>query len=136
MRQIGFLMTLLCLTAVGAMAQDATKVDPQHYKVEYEDARIRVVRIKYGPHEKSVMHEHSIGNCSIYLTDMHIKDITPDGKNAEEKVKAGTVECSPSKAGKQVHQPENLSDQPLELILVEHKVKSAAAKPGKAAKSR
>lgn len=136
MKQLGFLMILLCLTAVGAMAQDATKVDPKHYKVEYEDNQIRVVRIKYGPHEKSVMHEHPIGGCAINLTDEHTKHITPDGKSSEDTHKAGTVTCEPAKAGKQVHQPENLSDQPLELILVEHKSKPGAAKPGKATKSR
>lgn len=136
MKQIGCLIALLCLTAIGAMAQDATKVDPKHYKVEYEDDNVRVVRIKYGPHEKSVMHEHQNGNCSIYLTDMHIKDTMPDGKTSDENVKAGTVECSPVKAGKFAHSPENLSDQPLELILVEHKVKPTAAKSGKATKSR
>ena len=136
MKQIGCLLCLLCLTAVGATAQDAVKADPKHYKVEYEDAQIRVVRIKYGPHEKSVMHEHPLGTCTIFLTDEHVKDITPDGKTSEDKNKAGTVACTPPKPGKELHQPENLSDQPLEIILVERKVKPAAAKPGKAAKRR
>jgi hypothetical protein len=35
---------------------DSVKVDPKHYKVEYENDRVRVVRIKYKAGEKSVMH--------------------------------------------------------------------------------
>ena len=39
-------------------AQDPVKVDPKHYKVEAENKQVRVLRISYGPHEKSVMHGH------------------------------------------------------------------------------
>src|SRR2546422_1391510 len=44
-----------------AGAPDAVKVDPKHYKVELENDRVRVVRITYGPREKSVMHGHRAG---------------------------------------------------------------------------
>jgi hypothetical protein len=33
-------------------------VDPKHYKVELENEQVRVLRINYGAHEKSVMHSH------------------------------------------------------------------------------
>ncbi len=39
-----------------ALAQDATKVDSTHYEVEFENDQVRVLRITYGPGEKSVMH--------------------------------------------------------------------------------
>jgi len=39
-------------------ADDPAITDPRHYKVEFEDDRVRVVGIKYGPGEKSVMHSH------------------------------------------------------------------------------
>src|SRR2546422_2308742 len=42
-----------------AGAPDAVKVDPKHYKVELENDRVRVVRITYGPHEKSRSEEHT-----------------------------------------------------------------------------
>lgn len=43
---------LLCFFVMGvAVAQDAAKVDPQHYKVEMENSRVRVLRVHYGPHE-------------------------------------------------------------------------------------
>ena len=46
---------------VNEITLDATKVDPKHYKVEFENDQVRMVRIKYGPNEKSGMHEHVSG---------------------------------------------------------------------------
>src|SRR6266851_8512200 len=37
---------------------DPVKLDPKHYKVVINNDQVRVLRAKYGPHEKSVMHEH------------------------------------------------------------------------------
>ena len=38
--------------------QDPIVVDARHYSVELENDRVRVLRIKYGPGEKSAMHGH------------------------------------------------------------------------------
>jgi quercetin dioxygenase-like cupin family protein len=106
-----------------AMAQDPVKVDPKHYKVEFENDQVRVLRIVYGPHEKSVMHEHP-DSIDIFLTDLYVKFTFPVGKTEEMRGKAGETRWIPG--GK--HLPENLSDQPLELILVELKTMPAKAK--------
>jgi quercetin dioxygenase-like cupin family protein len=37
-------------------ADDPVRVDSKHYKVEFENDRVRVVRISYAPGERSVMH--------------------------------------------------------------------------------
>lgn len=39
-------------------AQDAIQLDAKHYKVEYEDEKVRVVRFTLPPGESSPMHEH------------------------------------------------------------------------------
>jgi quercetin dioxygenase-like cupin family protein len=59
--------------------KDPVKVDPKHYKVEFEDEKVRVLRIKYGPHEKSVMHGHP-ASVSVFLTDAKARFTYPDGK--------------------------------------------------------
>lgn len=120
MGQVLFLMVLLCLTVSTVMAQDPVKVDPKHYTVEFENDQVRVLRITYGPGEKSVMHEHPAG-VAVFLTDHDVKFTLPNGKMEEGHRKAGEIEWTA--AGK--HLPENLSDQPLELILVELKTKPA-----------
>jgi hypothetical protein len=61
------------------MAQDPVQVDPQHYTVALEDDRVRVVRIRYGPREKSVMHEHP-PSLVVFLTDAKFKFTYPDGR--------------------------------------------------------
>ena len=109
--------------AAPARAQDATKVDAKHYKVEFENDQVRILRIRYGPKEKSVMHEHP-GAVAVFLTDGNIKFTLPDGKTRDDTVKAGTSRFTP--AGK--HLPENMGDKPFELILVELKGKPATGK--------
>lgn len=123
MRRIVLLAALLCLTGSVAFAQDPVKVDPKHYKVEFENSEVRVLRVHYGPHEKSVMHHHpdSVITC---VTDMHAKFTMPDGTSLQQDKKAGETMFTP--AGN--HLPENTSDVPMEGILVELK-HPAAAKP-------
>jgi quercetin dioxygenase-like cupin family protein len=111
------------IAATIAPAQDAVKVDPKHYKVETENAQVRVLRIHYDPHEKSVMHSHP-DSVVIYLTDGSIRFTSPDGKTEEAQAKAGQTQYTPA----QVHDPENIGDKPFEAILVELKGGKAAAR--------
>lgn len=97
-------------------AQDPVQVDSKHYKVVFENDQVRVLRITYGPHEKSVMHAHP-NAVAVYLTDQNAKFTSPDGKTQILPGKAGETIWTP--AG--THLPENLGDKPMELILVELK---------------
>jgi quercetin dioxygenase-like cupin family protein len=112
------LFAFLVLGVSAAPAQDPVKVDSKHYKVIFENDQVRVLRVNYGPHDKSVMHDHP-DSVAVFLTDQHAKFGLPDGKTMEDKHKAG--EAWWVKAGK--HLPENLNDKLLELVLVEMKTK-------------
>ena len=118
MRRVFLVAAGLALVAfvVPARAQDAVKVDPKHYKVEFENDKVRVLRVNYGPHEKSVMHSHP-DHVAIFLTDGHAQFTMPDGKIVDAPIKAGTTQWDAG--GK--HNPENLGDTPFELIVVELK---------------
>ena len=116
------MLALQFLPAMPVAAQDAVVADPKHYQVEFENDDVRVLRITYGPHEKSVLHEHP-ANVAVFLTDGDGQFTMPDGKTIGWHSKAGTVQ---SDAGGK-HLPENLGDQPFELILVELKGKRTAA---------
>ena len=70
---------LLLALAAPALAQDAVQVDAKHYKVEFENAKVRVLRASYGPHEKSVMHSHPDA-VAVFLSDGKAKFTFPDGK--------------------------------------------------------
>lgn len=104
-----------------AMSQDPVQVDPKHYKVEFENAQVRVLRVKYGPHEKSVMHKHP-NLVAIFMTDGNVRFTFPNGPSQDAAVKAGETMWNPGV----VHLPENTGDQPFEVILVELKGNSRA----------
>ncbi len=98
------------------VASDPVASDPQHYTVEFENERIRVLRIRYGPHEKSEMHSHP-PLVGIFLTPHHSRHTFPDGRTMEMRGDTGEVRY----LDKIEHSPENLSDTPFELIAVELK---------------
>lgn len=111
---------LLLALAAPALAQDAAKVDAKHYKVEFENAKVRVLRANYGPHEKSVMHSHPDA-LAIFLSDGQAKFTFPDGKTQDAPIKAGTTMWTPATT----HLPENVGDKPFEVLVVEFKGKPA-----------
>ncbi len=120
------LVTLLYWCVSVAIAQDPVKVDPKHYKVEFENNQARVLRITYGPHEKSVMHSHPAA-VAVFLRDQKAKFTLADGKTLEREMKAGQAIWMAAEK----HLPENVGDGPLELILVELKTRPTAAKASK-----
>jgi quercetin dioxygenase-like cupin family protein len=125
MHKVCCAFVLLCLATAG-LAQDPVKVDPKHYSVVTENDRVRVLRIHYGPHEKSLMHEHPDA-VAIFLTDGKTRFHMPDGKTEESSAKAGEVRFTPAAK----HAPENTSDKAFEVVLVELKGKPAAQPPAK-----
>ena len=50
-------------------ALDPVKVDPQHYKVEFENEFVRVLRVTFGAGEKGARHEHILNRVVFYLND-------------------------------------------------------------------
>ena len=123
MRQVLMVAAALAASVTLALAQDPVKVDPKHYKVEFENEQVRVLRIAYGPGEKSVMHDHP-ANVAVFLTDIQGKFTQPDGKSQNFDWKAGMIKWD--SGGK--HLPENAGDKPFELIVVELKSKPVTAK--------
>lgn len=126
MRNLLFCAAFSLFVATFALAQDAVKVDPKHYKVETENAQVRVLRVHYGPHEKSVMHSHP-ASVAVYLTDGSIRFTGPDGKVQEAKAQAGQTQYT----APQVHNPENTGDKDFEAIVIELKGGKSAMSPKK-----
>jgi hypothetical protein len=97
-------------------AEDPVKVDSRHYKVEFENERVRVLRIKYRPGEKSVMHSHP-ESVAVFLPEAHAKFTYPDGRTEDIDANAGMVQHRDAFT----HLPESLSDTAFEVIQVELK---------------
>lgn len=116
-------MTSLAILASTAMAQDPVKVDPNHYKVVLENDQVRVLRVHYGPHEKSVMHQHP-GAVAVFLSDGNVKFTSPDGKSQDVPAKVGEAVWTPA----QEHLPENPGETSLDVMVIEIKAKAPSAK--------
>ena len=126
MRRLLYLSLFVFACAVPALAQDPVKVDPDHYKVAINNAQVRVLKVHYGPHEKSKMH-YPPNSVAIAQTTGKVIFWLPGGKHTEVEMVAGQAMWTA--AGR--HNPENASDSDMDVILVELKTprKKAAAAP-------
>jgi quercetin dioxygenase-like cupin family protein len=97
-------------------APDPVQIDAEHYTVEFENEKVRVLRIKYAAREKSPMHSHP-PLVGIFLTPHHSRHVLADGSVIELSGNAGDVRY----LDRVEHAPENLSDEPFEVIAVELK---------------
>jgi hypothetical protein len=97
--------------------RDAAEADPRHYEVEYENDQLRVLRVRFGPNEKSVMHSHP-GGVVIMLSDCDFTTYLPQGKSRHIMGKSGQVVGFDEPFE---HLPENMSKKPFEAIFVEVK---------------
>ncbi len=113
---IGISFVVATIFSTTTIGEDAVIADPQHYTVEFENDRVRVIRVRYGPGDKSVMHTHG-PHVAIFLSENAIRMNNSDGTSEESTAPVGTAGWSDA----QEHLPENLSDDPLEVILVELK---------------
>lgn len=95
---------------------DPVKVDPAHHKVEFENDRVRVLRVNFKPHGKTKQHDHPNG-VAIFLTDIKAKFTLGDGKTREAESKRGDATW----AAAEMHSVENMGGKRAEVILVELK---------------
>jgi quercetin dioxygenase-like cupin family protein len=96
---------------------DWVKVDPKHCQVEIDNDQVRVIRAKYGPHEKGMLHEHALNYVVTFLSDGELKVTAPDGESKTATCALGGVAWG--RASK--HLEENLSNKPFEVVVVEFK---------------
>jgi quercetin dioxygenase-like cupin family protein len=118
------IVSLVLLWSGAALAQDAVKTDPAHYKVVLENASVRILRINYAPGGKSIMHSHPDA-IVIPLSPSKVRFALPDGKSQDSDLANESAMYTP--AG--THNPTNVGTGPVDALLVEFKSKT----PGKAA---
>jgi quercetin dioxygenase-like cupin family protein len=112
----------VCLAGVSGLAQDPTKVEPKHYKLDFENDRVQVVSVHYGPHEKSVLHDHP-GGVVVSVTAAHLRFTDEEGKTREVFAKPGEARWYPPFK----HKVENLGSTTYDAVYVALKSKTAAA---------
>ena len=121
MRIATTLVAALTLSSL-ATAQDLVAVAPRNAKVEYEDAHVRVVRLKIAPNEFLPMHDRP-NRVVITLTPNDVHLTSPEGTVRTTKVPASNIAWS----GPGKRSVTNL-ETPIENITVEMKQGTEPAK--------
>ena len=111
------------LSPVAVQAQDPVKVDPTHYKVVFENASVRVLKISYPVGGKSVPHAHPDAMV-VALGPSTVQMAMADGKIEKSDLARESAMFTP--AG--THTPTNVGKTPVDALLIEFKT----AAPGKA----
>ena len=65
-----------------------TALDPAHYQLILENDFVKVIRVRLGPHEKSMVMEVP-AHVMACITDRNVRLLYPRGKAAERSQKAG-----------------------------------------------
>ena len=98
------------------LALDAVRIEPTRFKVVFENERVRVVRLRFGPRERGVMVSHP-PRVLVTLTDVSVKLLFADGRTDERGAPAGVAAWLDT----ETLQTENARTEPLEVVLVEPK---------------
>jgi quercetin dioxygenase-like cupin family protein len=115
-------VAFVCSASALALSQDPVKIEPKHYKLSFENERVRVIAVSYGPHEKSALHDH-LGGVGVSITEAHLRFTDDNGKVREVFSKAGEARWYPPFK----HRVENLGDTTYEGVYIEVKGKPGMA---------
>lgn len=96
---------------------DAVVVDPAHHVVDFENDRVRIVRMTYSPGSRTPLHAHRAG-FGVFLTDAHGRNIPEEGEPTPIDAAARSTFWT---TGQPAHVTENLGDEDLVVVLVELK---------------
>jgi hypothetical protein len=98
----------------GARAQYPPKVDPAHFKLEFENSQVKVVRVYFGPPYKLVMNQMP-ARVVVFPTGAHFRVTGLNRTSAERYLKAGTA-FRDNGSGRRI--AENLSNESFDLLCV------------------
>jgi len=115
---------LLAGAALPLHAQNPVEVDAQHYRLEYEDKQVRVLRFRLAPGEKSPQHEHA-ARITVVVSGSRLRIEDTDGAIYEMTIYSGHAERQPATR----HTVENVGSTVYEELTTEFK--DAASQPPK-----
>ena len=108
------------------MSHECTVADPEHYRLEFENEYVRVIRCRIPGRDKVKMHNHPFGSVVIFMTDQNLHQTLENGTTEEAHNKAGHVLWGNGSQAR--HMGENITDQLYEYLRVD--IKAALPKRG------
>lgn len=124
MKTLGLASALVAGMAAVAWAQDAVKTLPDAYRLQFENAWVRIVRVHYAPFAKLPAHTHTeLASAYVYLNDsgpVVFKHVGTDyGAATRPPTKAGAFRLY--RGLEELHEVENTSPLPSDFLRVEFK---------------
>jgi hypothetical protein len=101
------------------MSHECTVADPEHYRLEFENEYVRVIRCRIPGRDKVKMHNHPFGSVVIFMTDQNLHQTLENGNTEEAHNKAGHVLWGNGSQAR--HMGENITDQLYEYLRVDIK---------------
>jgi hypothetical protein len=119
---------LACCT-IAISAQDPTKAAPDAYKLQFENAFIKILRVHYAPHSKVPVHDHSrFPAAYVYLVNSGPIRFVHTGWDepvlTRPATKAGSFRLSPTRFEDETHAVENPGDTASDFLRIEIKTEA------------
>ncbi len=96
--------------------RDPVLVDPQHFRVNLQNERVRVVHLTMNAGEGTRMHE-TPDLLAVCIKECHVRLTRPDGKTQDLHMQAGDTRW----VWEDTRSEKNLGKEPLEMLLIEIK---------------
>lgn len=97
--------------------RDALTADPKHYKLELENDRMRVLRLKLKADEAVPVHDDREALLVCVVKDCHVRLARPGGRSQDMHMQAGESRWIYA----DTRSEKNLSSEPLEMLVIEPK---------------
>ena len=104
---------IVCLAVNSAWRKTQLRWNRSTTGCMFENERVQVVSVHYGPHEKSEMHDHP-GGVVVIVTGGHLRFTDQNGKVTEVYSKSGEARWFPPFK----HKVENVGDEPYNAVYV------------------
>lgn len=106
------------------MRLDPVATNPEHYRVLFENARVRVLEYTDQPGDRTSPHDHP--DSVMYTLSSFRRRLSSGGHERDVEIAAGTTGWLTS----QRHTGHNIGDQPTHVIFIELKEPVAEAAAG------
>ena len=103
------------------MSLDPAISNPEHYRVIFENERVRVLEYTDAPGDRTTPHHHP--DSVMYTLSSFRRRLTTEGAERDVELTAGTVGWLPA----QQHHGENIGDTSTHVIFVELKEPGASS---------
>jgi hypothetical protein len=100
--------------------RDPLQVDTLHYRLDFENEKMRVLRLTLKPSEIVPMHDDKDA-LAVCLKECHVRFTSPNGRSEEIHMEAGTSRWIYG----ETRSEKNLGTKPVEMLFVETKSPSA-----------